>query len=55
VLRSAFKATLEGADCWAGAKAEADARRAARAVNFIIVDLQAKIEIAFQHGVVSFP
>ena len=39
LLFSAFKETTERADCWAGAKAEADAERraATRAAYFIIV------------------
>jgi hypothetical protein len=37
VLRSAFKDVTERADCWVGAKAEAEARRAAAATNFIMV------------------
>ena len=37
--RSAFNETTERVDRWEGAKAEADARRAARAAYFIIVDL----------------
>jgi hypothetical protein len=40
LLASPFNKVTERADCWAGAKAEADeARRAATAANFIIVDL----------------
>lgn len=37
LLRSAFKAVTEEADCWVGAKAEAEARRVAAATNFIMV------------------
>ncbi len=37
LLRSAFKDVTERADCWLGAKAEAEARRAAAATNFIMV------------------
>jgi hypothetical protein len=51
LLRSAFKATLERADCWAGAKAEADARRAARTVYFIIVfQVKNRVAICFNMG-----
>ena len=37
LLRSAFKEVTEREDCWEGAKAEAEARRAAAATNFIMV------------------
>ena len=37
LLRSAFNAVTEVADCWVGAKAEAEARREAAATNFIII------------------
>lgn len=37
LLRSAFNDVTERADCWLGAKAEAEARRAAAATNFIMV------------------